>query len=424
MLNNKIRKQNTVGKNQAGLPDLGFLEFLGEGVMVLDSNRNIIMVNSALENLLGWSAAELTGQTCFKFFDCQHPGTGTSLCHNLCPLMFLRTISNSRQGIYYQEISMITREGQRREVSASFAPLVLPSFPGQPVSVTPEQPGSLLPEYSIIMLRDVTEIKRQERIKTEFIAAASHQLRTPLSSIKTSIGLLLENVGEDFSPPLKRLLNNIQSSSTRMERLVNDLIELTSLQSGRVQMQRRRFEARELVGRAITLNQEKLESRVQTIEWSLPDEPLYVEADFGRMSQVLGHLISNASKFSGYGKNINIDVAASTRERSQEVIFSVIDEGVGIEETEKGLIFEKFYQSQISENANETGNGLGLPLARALIELNGGRLWFESQLGKGSSFYFALPLAPTGLGNQPPQDPKLPKRTGVMKIVASRKDKL
>ncbi len=377
------------------MPDLGFLEFLGEGVMVLDSERQIMMVNSALVNLLGWPAEELIGQACFRFFGCQHPGTGTSLCQNLCPLMFLQATSNNRQSVYYQEISLITRQGDRREVSASFAPLVLPTLPGRPPTVTTETNSTALPAYSIVMLRDVTEVKRQERIKTEFIAAASHQLRTPLSSIKTSIGLLIENMGVDFSPPLKRLLNNIQSSSNRMERLVNDLIELTSLQSGRVQMVLRTVEARELVNRAIMLNQEKLAARAQSVSGVFQDKPLYVEADFSRISQVLGHLISNASKFSPNGKNIELEVALATAGKTghQEVVFSVKDEGVGIAENEKSLIFEKFYQSQNSENANEVGNGLGLPLARALIELNGGRLWFESQPGKGSQFYFALPLA-------------------------------
>jgi PAS domain S-box-containing protein len=413
MWKNKLKERNLIEQPLTSLPGMGFLEFLGEGAMVLDSDRKIIMVNGAMETLLGWHPGELIGQSCYKFFGCQHPTTGTSLCQNLCPLMFLQTTTNSRQSVHYQEVSMITRKGERREVSASFAPLGLPALPLQPdPGSNPEEPGvKPLPAYSIILLRDITEVKRQERIKTEFIAAASHQLRTPLSSIKTAVGLLQENVGLDFSPPLKRLLNNIQSSSNRMERLTNDLIELTSLQSGRVQMVRRLFEARELVSRAITLNQEKLETRSQKIKWVFPVEPLYVEADFGRMSQVLGHLISNASKFSPNEKSIELEVCLVTREKdgSQEVIFSVKDEGVGIAENEINLVFEKFYQSQISENAYEQGNGLGLPLARALIELNGGRLWFESQLGKGSQFYFALPLAAVRSSQTtPPTSNKVP----------------
>src|SRR5437764_9032385 len=102
MLDHKLKNRNLIEPPPTPLPGLGFLEFLGEGVMVLDSDRQVIMVNSALENLLGWTGEELTGQPCFRFFGCHHPGTGTSLCQNLCPLMFLQAATNSRQPVQYQ----------------------------------------------------------------------------------------------------------------------------------------------------------------------------------------------------------------------------------------------------------------------------------------------------------------------------------
>ena len=102
-----------------------------------------------------------------------------------------------------------------------------------------------------------------------------------------------------------------------------------------------------------------------------------MRADFGRMGQVLSHLISNASKFSGPGKTIELEVKklTNTKDGTEEVVFSVRDEGTGIADNEKGLIFEKFYQSQVVENVAEMGVGLGLPLAKALVELNGGRFF-------------------------------------------------
>ncbi|MEI6046653.1 MAG: PAS domain-containing sensor histidine kinase [Chloroflexota bacterium] len=387
---------------------LGFLEYLAEGVLVLDHERIIRAVNSALERMLGWSASELIGLHCTDLFGCQHPHSRTSLCDNLCPLLRFWSNDGQKRPIFYQEVSYATKSGERREMSASYAPLELPILsPNPPSSLSNEGEEVFLPEtttfevspsYSIIVLRDITEQKRQERIKAEFVATASHQLRTPLSSIKTSIGLLLSSVGEDFNPPLLRLLHNIRSSSLRMERLVNDLIELTNLQSGRVQMQCRPMEVRRLVEKAVELNRERMETKQQHLVLNLPDESFYVEADYFRISQVLGHLLSNASKFSSLGKIIELQVAVGqdnnpSSNQHREVVFSVRDEGIGIATEEQSLIFEKFYQSQVTENVSEQGGGLGLPLAKALIELNNGHLWLESDLGRGSTFYFSLPAA-------------------------------
>src|SRR5690242_17393529 len=105
------------------IPGLGFLEYLTEGVLVLDGDRNIRAVNSALERMLGWSAAELVGLHCHNLFGCQHPTSGTSLCDNLCPLLRLWPPDKQKQPIVYQEISFATKNGERREMSASFAPL-------------------------------------------------------------------------------------------------------------------------------------------------------------------------------------------------------------------------------------------------------------------------------------------------------------
>jgi signal transduction histidine kinase len=413
----------TIQPSSSTIPNLGFLEYLTEGVLILDETRTIRAVNKSLENMLGWKAAQLVGRPCQDIFDCQHPDTATVLCQNLCPILALNTLNLPPQTAHYEELSIATHNQGRRVVCASFSPLTIPflslspnpSSPGQ--TLTPKDAGRT---YTIIVLRDITEQKQQEKIKVEFIATASHQLRTPLASMKTSIGLLLENAGEGFNPLLRRLLLNIQNSSLRMERLVNDLIELTSLQSGRVQMHRRAVEAQELVNQAVELNRERLEARKQSVTLVFPpgSGQLQVEADFARLGQVLGHLLSNASKFSpngtaiellvwtNYNKEVNTNALPYPQYKEgptgsfeinlgEEVIFSVRDQGIGISPEEQDLIFEKFYQSQVTENNVEAGGGLGLPLAKALIELNGGRLWFESEPGQGSTFSFALPLLAT-----------------------------
>jgi PAS domain S-box-containing protein len=376
-------------------PLLGFLEYLAEGVLVVDQHRVIRAANQVLERMLGWKAEELVGRKCQETLACQDLASAAPMCMSLCPILNLRhRVGDSREP--FHELTLITKAGNRIEVSASFANLELPPFllvatPQLETELEDTEPNST-PNLAIILLRDITEQKRQEHIKTQFIATASHQLRTPLASIKTASGLLLDSVGSDFSPPLMRLLQNIQESSLRIERLVKDMIELTNLQNGRIQLQYRRADVHEMVRQAVELNQSRLDLKEQQLELKLPPDALYMETDVGRIGQVLGHLISNASKFSGKGKKIVLEVSKKAEAlRRPEIIFSVQDKGIGISAEEQPLIFEKFYQSQVKENSQQLGHGLGLPLAKALVELNGGRLWFESRPGKGSTFYFSLP---------------------------------
>lgn len=343
-----------------------FIEYLTEGVLVLNEQNLIVTVNSALEKLLEQPAEFLTGKSCTEVINCQLPGQ--SVCHEACPLL------NLKPGLKEEPLTFFSRSGLRREVRASFT--------------------ELAPGYGMLILQDISAQKRQERLQVEFISTASHQLRTPLASIKTSIGLLLDNVGPDFQPLLRRLLGNIQVSSLRLERVVNDLIELTSLLSGRVQLLPRQLEIHQLVEQAIKFSQPWLAGRSQSLELDLPDETIFVEADSTRLVQVLGHLLSNACKFSPAGSLIRLAVSqAKPRVGPDKVIFSVIDQGIGLDPQEKEFIFEKFYQVQSVENSSGAGSGLGLPLAKALIELSGGEIWCESEPGKGSTFSFSLPLA-------------------------------
>ncbi len=353
----------------------GFIEYLSDGVLILDAQQVIRAVNPALENLLGLKAAEMLGQTCRELFNCQHAPQDTEECRALCPLVSPPGPSRPAE----LSTSLVVRNGRRLDISARYAPLTLPGFEAGP-------PG----DFSLLILKDLTAEKHRERLQVEFLATASHQLRTPLQAIKTAVGLLLDQTAEGFNPLLRRLIQNIQVSNLRLERVVNDLIELTNLQSGRVSLNFRSVAVDRLVERAAEVSRDWLASRRQRLQLDLPPNAgsLFVEADYNRICQVLGHLLGNASKFSPPGSLIELKVRQGA---DQTVVFSVRDEGKGIPPEEQPFIFERFYQVQSVENSREGGSGLGLPLARVLIELNGGRLWFESEPGQGSTFYFSLP---------------------------------
>ncbi|HEX2914950.1 MAG TPA: PAS domain-containing sensor histidine kinase [Chloroflexia bacterium] len=395
----RINKAKNSNENSRSKFDLGFLEYLSDGVLVLNRQYHIVAVNSALEQMVGWKSEELVGELCLRIFGCQHLDNGEPLCNGLCPMLLVwkdQAIEEGNTKLYH-ELTINTKAGSKREVSVSFSPLVVRGL-NNPSADSGKQAAEE-PDYSIMILRDITEQKRIEGIKTQFLVTASHQLRTPLAAIKASIGLVLDNLASEASAPLLRLLQNIQTSSLRMERLVNDLIELANLQSGRVTLQQNAIEVSSLVEKAIELNRVRLTNKSQQVETDVPLEALYVKGDSTRLAQILGHLLSNASKFSSEGSPIKLTVTPRPEGDSSEqaangpvVEFSIEDKGIGISTEEQQLIFEKFYQSQIAENADGMGSGLGLPLARALVELHGGRLWLESALGRGSTFYFTLPM--------------------------------
>jgi signal transduction histidine kinase len=365
--------------------NLGFLEYLSDGVLILDDRQVIQGINPALENLLGLKAGEMVGQTCPALFGCQHSPQEIDSCQALCSLLTAEALNHT--GELHKHL--VVKNGQKLEVSARYVPLAAPDFGLGPAG-----------KFSLLILKDLTVEKQRERLQVEFVATASHQLRTPLASIKTAAGLLLDHTTEDFNPLLRRLLQNIQVSNLRMERIVNDLIELTNLQTGRISLNSRPVAISRLVENASQLSRDWLAARQQHLKLDLPPEAgeLYVQADYNRICQVLGHLLGNASKFSPSGSTIEIKVRP---EAKQTIVFSVLDNGVGIAPDEQPFIFEKFYQVQSVENSTAVGGGLGLPLARAIVELNGGKLWFESQLGRGSVFSFSLPQAvPVVLANK------------------------
>jgi signal transduction histidine kinase len=390
--------------------ELGFFEHLSDGVMVLDGLHRILAINSALTHMVGWEKDELIGKPCLQIFGCQHPDNGMPMCQGFCPAQaaWLDTDARKEDLPNHLEVSINCKGGGRRHMSVSFSALRLDGVNGKSaeaersnrltgnapdVEKSPLPPDSLM--YTLVIMRDITEHKRIEQVKNQFLVTASHQLRTPLAAIKASVGFLLDHVEGKLDGPLLRLLHNIQSSSMHMERLVSDLIELTNLQSGLVRLQDEWLEANYIVQKAVETTQERLMNKGQALEIALPQEHLYVRGDGMRLTKILSHLLSNASKFSPPGSPIKLRVALQAGDAASmgepEVVFSVTDRGRGVSMEEQKLIFEKFYQSEVAENANGDGIGLGLPLARALVELHGGRLWLESTLGQGSTFYFALP---------------------------------
>ena len=240
---------------------------------------------------------------------------------------------------------------------------------------------------SVVVLRDVTDILDVERLKRDIIATVSHELRTPLTSIRATVELFQEGEGGALSEVQTRMLTLLSRNTDRLLHIVNDLLALTTLESGTVALRREECDLAVVAARvvedlqplaaasAIDLDVDVAESAVA---WG--DEP--------RIRQVIDNLVQNAIKFSPSGSRISLDV----RTEADEVVVSVRDQGPGITRAEQERVFEKFYRSPGSERL--PGTGLGLPIARLIVELHGGRIWIESDGATGTTVLFTVPAPP------------------------------
>ena len=250
---------------------------------------------------------------------------------------------------------------------------------------------------AVLTLRDVTEQRELARLREEFFANASHDLRTPLAAIKASIGVVLANEPPGYPAPLHRLLANIDQAATGMARLVDDLLELSRLQARRVPFAPVRCDLREIAARAARAIEPLAQARGQRLELVLPDEPVPAPADAPRLERALLNLLGNAQKFGRAGGVIRL----SLEQRPGEALFAVADDGPGIAPDDRERIFERYYRPTGEASGGAPGSGLGLPIVRALVGLHGGRVWVESAPGAGATFRVALPSAQPALAARP-----------------------
>jgi signal transduction histidine kinase len=235
------------------------------------------------------------------------------------------------------------------------------------------------------------QLKELERLKSQFLSLVSHELRTPLSSIKASAEVLLSTAPEEAPEAQVRLLRNIDRSSDRLGALITDLLDLTRLEGGRLELHRERVDLREVAEEALATVRPLADSRRQELRVSLDGACCQVDGDRRRLEQIALNLLTNAVKYGRVGGRIWLAVRRAPDGR---IRLEVRDDGPGIRESDQRLVFERFYRPDTDETRRAPGTGLGLPIARALTELHGGRIELRSEAGRGTTFVVTLPEAP------------------------------
>ncbi len=231
---------------------------------------------------------------------------------------------------------------------------------------------------------------RLERLRTDLLAGIAHEFRTPLTAIRTAVGILQDPDLSASHAQERRLLQAISQSATLMQRLVTDFVDLARFQSGAIRLETRRFEARGLAREAARALNALFVSRHQSVIINAPKKPLWVQGDRRRLEQALLNLLSNAQKYAPEGSAITITTAL----RDQEAVWTVADEGPGIPDAAQPHLFERFFTLPEADSGKSIGTGLGLPIAMAIARAHGGTIDMESRPGRGT--IFTLRVAASG----------------------------
>ena len=243
------------------------------------------------------------------------------------------------------------------------------------------------PNYFVSQIQDITEQKEIERLKNEFISVVSHELRTPLTAIRGSIGLALGPLQEQLTEQTRRLLTIADNNCERLILLINDILDVDRIASGRMRFDLKEHSVAELVRNAVEVMQPYAQKFDVRIEPAVDDPSIRVKVDEDRFIQVLSNLLSNAAKFSSPRTSVQVFSEVS----NGRVRVSVKDSGCGIPDSFRSRIFEKFSQADASSTRRASGTGLGLNIARQMVERMEGRIGFESTVGEGSTFWVDFP---------------------------------
>ena len=240
---------------------------------------------------------------------------------------------------------------------------------------------------AVLVLHDISELRRLERVRRDFVANVSHEFKTPLTAIQGFAETLLAGAIDD-AQNRERFLEIILEHSRRLARLTDDLLRLSQMDADRLELEIDQLTVGQIVDSCLATAQHRALENSHHLSVSVPAQMPNVAGDRRRLAEVLQNLLDNARQYTLPGG----DIVLSAEAHESEVVFTVSDTGIGIPQAEQARIFERFYRVDAARSREAGGTGLGLAIAKHLIEAQGGRIWVESEIGKGSQFHFSVPI--------------------------------
>lgn len=338
-------------------------------IIAVGLDGRVTLFNEGAQRMLGYTAAELVGRTPDVILDPNELHARAT--QRGVPPMEVFVAAARTGGAETDEWTFIRKDSSRLTVS---------------LTVTAMHGGAGRLVGFIGMATDITERKAVEQMKDQFVSMVSHELRTPLTSIRGSLGLMAGGVLGPIPERGQRMLDIAVDNTERLLRLINDILDLERMQSGRIEMEKVPTD----LGPLMTQSAETMRAMAESAEVSLDVQPLTANlcADPDRMIQVLTNLLSNAIKFSESGGDVCLRAMRCNTERLR---IEVCDRGRGIPADKIERIFERFQQVHASDSRQKGGTGLGLAICRAIVEQHGGRIWAESTFGVGTTMVVEMP---------------------------------
>jgi PAS domain S-box-containing protein len=333
---------------------------MGDGIITLDIEGRITTFNEAAEEMTGLNADDVLGLLVDEVYQ-NGKGSWT-----------IRRPDFDEEETFREEAKIVTPDGDARIVSAVYS-----FVKGQDKK----------PLGWVVILHDITEQKEQEQIKNDFLSIVSHDLRTPLTAIKGYAATLLRFEDRLTAELKKESLSAINSEMDRFARMLDNLLDLSRIEAGKLNIHLMPFDLKEIAYKVADVF--KISTQNHKFDLRFPNDYPKAYGDPDQVEQVINNLVSNAIKYSPTGGTIHIE----GKVKDGKVILSVKDEGVGIPEEQLQKIFERYHRVDTKATRLVSGTGLGLFISKKLLEAQGGEIWVKSQVGKGSTFSFSLPIA-------------------------------
>ncbi len=344
------------------------LSSIADGLFIFDQHGYITEVNHALEELTQTTAADLIGSNVNQIS--WIPDTDGN--------PFIKTIKEGK--------IILNMELEIQPIKQTTTLPVL-------VSSSPFHDDDNNIAGGVALLRNISQLKEVEKSKNEFVGIVAHQLRGPLTATKWALDMILKQEAGPISSDQAEIIKNTYESNEHLIRLVSDLLDVSRIEEGRIKYEFKSDHLERIIEQVLREETESIQQKNLhvTFDKMVPDMPA-VTFDERTMTQVVQNLIENAIKYTAPGGTISIQQKVFTENGKESMLVSVKDSGIGVPDYQKDKIFTKFFRADNAQGFAHEGTGLGLYLAKVAIEKHKGRIWFESKIGEGTTFFFAIPL--------------------------------